>query len=76
MENDLQVEIAFVVRDGAGKQKAKIAVQYEDNDWGDILALEKLVIPPIISSLFTAGEVFLDAKGIARSSIDPSVAAK
>lgn len=73
MENDLQIEVAFIVRNGAGKQKAKISVQYEDNDWGDVLALEKTLIPPIMGALFAAGEVFNASQGIKPSSIDPGL---
>lgn len=63
-DDDLTVEIAFVVRKASGRRKARIAVEYDDNNWGDVLALEKLVIPDLVSKLFTAGDVYIESLGV------------
>lgn len=72
MENDLTVEIAFTVRKPDGRRKAKISVEYDDNDWGDVLALEKLIVPDIVGKLLQAGEVYAATNGYTEPQLQPA----
>ena len=68
----LNVEVSFVISGVSdGKQKAKISVEYNENDWADVLALEKLLIPTIVEQLLAAGEVYNAAQGLPPVKLTP-----